>query len=372
MSVRDLYKAVLVSSAFAAGAAAQGPDLPPVPVVPPLTPPPIIGIAPPAAAPAPTVDALPPLVVPPDAKPKAAPKVDVSPKPVEADIAEPVVEAVPVKATAKQVPAVPAVRETAKPIPHEPFVPATPTPVPPDAPKVTGPSTAGRAVLEMKAGRDTADATAALDRALADAKAKLGTVREYSAHQIRQERVNGKMGPEITSEFHARAETPGVAVRVIAPQALAGTTASWQAGKFAGKVLLTPPAAERPTVLDPADAKLEMRAPLPEQGLAKAAESVAKAVATERRLRHPVQVLASDYRYAGRAVTKFEITAERPHALRTAARIVAYFDAETKLPVRVEYYADPSPGNPAGELLASYSYINVKVNGGLPESAFGR
>ena len=48
-----------------------------------------------------------------------------------------------------------------------------------------------------------------------------------------------------------------------------------------------------------------------------------------------------------------------------------YFDKELKLPVRVEVYDWPTPnGNPKGELLECYSYINLKFNLGLTDAAF--
>jgi negative regulator of sigma E activity len=52
-------------------------------------------------------------------------------------------------------------------------------------------------------------------------------------------------------------------------------------------------------------------------------------------------------------------------------RSVVYFDKQTHLPVRVETYYWPKPGtNPNGELMESYSYINMRVNVGLGDESF--
>jgi hypothetical protein len=52
-------------------------------------------------------------------------------------------------------------------------------------------------------------------------------------------------------------------------------------------------------------------------------------------------------------------------------RVVVYFDNGLKLPVRAEVYDWPTPkGDPKGELLECYSYINLKFNVGLTDAAF--
>jgi hypothetical protein len=52
-------------------------------------------------------------------------------------------------------------------------------------------------------------------------------------------------------------------------------------------------------------------------------------------------------------------------------RCVVYFDNETKLPIRAEVYDWPTRnGNPKGDLLECYSYINLKFNVGLTDATF--
>jgi hypothetical protein len=48
-----------------------------------------------------------------------------------------------------------------------------------------------------------------------------------------------------------------------------------------------------------------------------------------------------------------------------------YVDKDLRLPVRVEVYDWPARnGDPRGELLECYSYINLRFNVGLTDAAF--
>ena len=65
--------------------------------------------------------------------------------------------------------------------------------------------------------------------------------------------------------------------------------------------------------------------------------------------------------------------AERPHPGRYAYRCVLYVDKETKLPARFEAYGQPKPGGPSeGELSEVQSFVGLKTNTGLGESAVER
>ena len=115
------------------------------------------------------------------------------------------------------------------------------------------------------------------------------------------------------------------------------------------------------------------RHPLTETGLLAVIDRVDKAVATEKQLHHPIQVLTAEYTFGGRPVTRYEVFAERPHPNRYAYRCVLYVDKETKLPARFEAYAQPKPGGSAeGELMEVQSFVGLKTNTGLGESAFER
>jgi hypothetical protein len=112
------------------------------------------------------------------------------------------------------------------------------------------------------------------------------------------------------------------------------------------------------------------RHPVTSWGMGPIIELIATSTAREKRLNNPVEVFTSDYQFASRNVTKYEIHTRRAHALRYAAKMVVYVDKETKLPVRFEAYDDPKAGATTGELLEAYSFTDLKFNSGIGENTF--
>ena len=99
---------------------------------------------------------------------------------------------------------------------------------------------------------------------------------------------------------------------------------------------------------------------------------IARSYEIERRMpASQVQVTFADYAFQQRPCTRMEVTHHVFNAQLYCGRCVVYFDKALKLPVRVEVYDWPKPnGNPNGELLECYSYINLKFNLGLTDAAF--
>jgi hypothetical protein len=407
MTVRDLVRsrawlAALAGGAVIAAAAAQTPVVPPPPagaVVPP--PPGAVPVVPPAPGPLPVVSPkpapvpdgkpvgaeLPPLVLPVSADEPAKREMAPAPRPVAAPVAVPVLVEPPMAPVVVLTPPAPptVIKEVAKPIPPEPAKQAD-VAKPADPPRVTGPSTTDRPVRVLEAapiGAETGirpagkavNHVAAFEAALLDARTALARARDYTCHFVKQERVHGKLLPEQTAELHARANPYSVAVRVIAPAGAAGAEAVYVAGKNAGKVRMKPAGAygiQAWVSLDPADPRIasESRHSVAEVGIAAVIDRLEKIVAIEHRLRNPLGVLSSDYTFAGRPVTRYEVVAGRPHALRYAHTVVVYVDKETRLPVRFEAYDQPAGVRPAGELLECYSFVNVKLNSGVEAEVF--
>ena len=234
-------------------------------------------------------------------------------------------------------------------------------------------------VAKVEASSAPADGAAALPRAVADARAAHAKLRDYTCHLIRQERVHGKLLPEQTAELRVRTQPHAVNVRVVAPKALAGQEASYLSSRTTARVrfkaaredgirngFLTLPV-DDPKVL------ADTRHTLPDTGLLAVLDRAEKVLATEKRLNHPVQVLTAEYTFGGRPVTRYEVFAERPHPNRYAYRVVLYIDKETKLPARWEAHDRPkSGGSDEGELIEVHSFVGLKPNTGLGESAFER
>jgi hypothetical protein len=112
------------------------------------------------------------------------------------------------------------------------------------------------------------------------------------------------------------------------------------------------------------------RHPVPEWGMKAIIERVATATAREKTLNNPVEVYTSDYQFANRNVTKYEILMRRPHALRYAARMAVFIDKETKLLLRFEANDEPKGDATIGELIEAYSFTDLKFNTGVGENTF--
>jgi hypothetical protein len=234
-------------------------------------------------------------------------------------------------------------------------------------------------VARVEQSAASVDGSAALPKALADARSACARLRDYTCHLVRQERVNGKLLPEQTAELRVRAQPFSVNVRVVAPKAVAGQETSYLSSRSTFKVRFLAAREEGIKTgfvtlpVDDPKVLADTRHPITETGLSSVIDRVEKAAATEKRLNHPVQILTAEYTFGGRPVTRYEVFAERPHPNRYAYRLVLYVDKETKLPARFEAYDRPQPGGPAdGEVIEVQSFVGLKTNTGLGESAFER
>jgi hypothetical protein len=212
---------------------------------------------------------------------------------------------------------------------------------------------------------------------LADAKANFANVRDYTGTVVRQERIGGQLQPEAFIDIRIRQQPFSVCMKWTAPKQLAGQEAIYIAGKnnneirakgtgflaIAGYVSLA--------TNDPRITK-KSRHSITESGIGNIIDVIARSYEIERHLpANQVQVAFGDYAFQQRPCTRMELTHKVFNPQLYCGRCVVYFDKELKLPVRVEVYDWPKPnGNPTGELLECYSYINLKFNLGLTDAAF--
>jgi hypothetical protein len=418
--IRRAWLAAFLTGVGAAGVSAQSSDplpLPPLPGATPVAPPAAEGLpplTPPATAPA---VAPPPLIpatnttpsVPPPAAPAVPPLAIETPKaapvvPPPMTVVSPVTVEVkpPVAATiAPKVPAMPPAvvpmmspMPTAAPelppmvIPSEAkavstqvtAVPPTNPMAPPAAPTFETPAAkaavATKAVTEVKMGKPAIDGLAAYSMMLTEAKLAYGKVADYSGHVIHQDRVRGKLTPDQTAEIRVKTKPASVSLRYVAPNAMMGLELVHVAGRNVGKLRLKPAGSFGPggflsVELTDSRATAHTRHLATEVGIGPMIEMLEKNLVIEQRLRNAVQVGVAEYTYAGRPVTRFEVYTDRAHALRYAYRTVVFVDKETKLPIRIEAYDQPTVSSPAtGDLLESYSYVNLKFNQGLGDATF--
>jgi len=225
-------------------------------------------------------------------------------------------------------------------------------------------------------GMRGAEGLSAMLREAATAHAQ---VRDYTCTFTRQERRQGTLAAEEVARMQVRLQPLGIRVRFTHPSSLAGMELAYSAQTRPGKVRLRPagPAGLhgfRLLEVDDPTFLASHRYPLPEWTIAALLQRLTATVERERNLRNPIEVFTADDRYAQQEVTRYELLLRRPHAFRTAARIVLQVDKKSKLPLRYEAYtAIPAAGGTSplrSDLLEMYSYTDLQFNTGLSEKVF--
>lgn len=218
----------------------------------------------------------------------------------------------------------------------------------------------------------------AAGRLIGDARASFARVKDYTGLLYKQERVGGQMSAEQTIQVRFRQQPFSVHMKWVAPKNLVGQEACYVAGqnnnmmraKSAGAIL----GAIGFVSIDPNDAraKASSRHSITEAGLGNTIERMVRANETDKRLpAGHISATFGEYRFLNRNVTRVETTRRLNNGQVYCHRSIAYFDKETRLPVRIELYDWPKPGSPpGGELLEAYSYVDLKFNVGLNDAAF--
>lgn len=210
---------------------------------------------------------------------------------------------------------------------------------------------------------------------LADTRGSFSRIRDYTCTLTRQERVNGITSAEQVAEMKVRVKPASVHVRFARPESVAGLEAAYMANRQDGKLRWRPAGAKgqngfQTVSLNDPKVITDFRRPVSELGIGPVIELIGRIASGEKVLNNPVEVFASEFQFAGRNVTRYEIFTRRPHAHRYAYRTLVFVDKETKLPVRLEAYDAPKPGQSAGDLFEAMSFSDIKFNVGLGDSAF--
>ena len=262
-----------------------------------------------------------------------------------------------------------------EPVAENPVVAKVPT-MPPATLPLAPMTEAKASILEAKMSANTVDALASFQMSLTEMKVAYAKVFDYSGHFVRQERVRGKLMPEQTAELRVKAKPRSIALKFIGPNELLGHELVYVTGRHAEMIRVRPAgnfdakAFMTVNATDPR-AMVDTRHPITEIGIGAAIDHLEKMTTIERRLRNPMSVSMADFNFVKRPVIRYEIFTERPHALRYAYRTVVYVDKETKLPVRIEAYDQPTVnGAVGGELLEAHSLVNLKFNQGIGEVPF--
>jgi Protein of unknown function (DUF1571) len=202
-------------------------------------------------------------------------------------------------------------------------------------------------------------------------------VRDYTGVMIKQERVNGQLLPEDVMEIKMRTQPFSVYFRWVAPKATAGQEVCYVAGKNDGNMRVHSKgvigALSGFISISPKDPRVmqNSRHTITEAGIGNLIGQLQKYWDLEKQLK-TAQVRIAEYEYNKRRCTRVEmIRPQNTGGKSMSYRSIVYFDKEYTLPVRVELYDWPRAGGPAGgDLLESYSYVNLRFNVGLTDAVF--
>lgn len=211
---------------------------------------------------------------------------------------------------------------------------------------------------------------------ISEAQTSFARIRDYTGTLVREERIDGHLQPEQYIDIRVRQQPYSVCLKWTSPEHLAGQEAIYVTGqnnneiRAKGHGLL---AIVGYVSLPTNDARImrNSRHAITETGIRNLLGILSRSYDLERRLPEgQVKVAFAQYAFQERRCTRMEVVHTSFNAHLYCYRCLVYFDNEHKLPVRVEVYDWPTAGNPKGDLLECYSYVNLKFNVGLTDAAF--
>ncbi len=215
-------------------------------------------------------------------------------------------------------------------------------------------------------------------RILAEARESYRRVRDYTCLFIKKERLRGQIQPDHLIAMTVRAQPFSIYLRWHGPKQFAGQEVCYVAGRNNGmmRVHSTGLLGRVGFVsLDPRDPRAleNSRHSITEAGIGNLLERFSRGWELERQLNR-TQVRVAEYEYNKRRCLRVEtIHPDNAGGQIKYYRSVLYFDKENRLPIRLENYDWPRPGGDAnGDLLESYSYVDLRLNVGVSEETFNR
>jgi hypothetical protein len=211
---------------------------------------------------------------------------------------------------------------------------------------------------------------------LAEAQRQFQGVQDYACTVVKRERVRGELQPENVMTLLARNRPLSVYLRWQAPRSLEGMEVCYVAGANRGQMRVHPVGLVGIigfVSLDPCDPRAlkDNRHPVTEAGLGNLLNGTARHWEQEKRWNKTVVHIA-DREFHGRLCTWIETVHPDPSAGSFYAyRCILCLDKATHLPVHSAAYDRPRPGgDPGGDLLESYDYLDLRCNVGLPDETF--
>jgi hypothetical protein len=252
---------------------------------------------------------------------------------------------------------------------------SAPPPSQPAAPRPMDPAAPSSATPAPQAQASPMDGPVRLIR---DAQRAYLDVRDYTCLLIKRERVNGVMpSADSVMEMKVRAQPFSVYLRWLAPRNEAGQEVCYVAGRNNGMMRVHPKGVLGSFAgfisLDPNDprARQTSKRSITEAGIGNTIDRFARAWEEERRLNLTAQVNVAEYEYNRRRCTRVEtIHPDNGNGHFLYYRDVVYFDKETHLPIRLEFYDWPRQAGDPGALVEVYSFANMRINVGVGDDVF--
>jgi len=213
-------------------------------------------------------------------------------------------------------------------------------------------------------------------RLIREAQQAYQNVRDYTCLLVKRERLGGALPPEHAIEMKVRAQPFSVYLRWLQPRSEVGQEVCYVAGRNDGRLRVHPKGvlgAVGFVTLDPNDPRVRQssKRSITEAGIGNTIERFSKAWENERRQNLTTDVRVAEYEYNRRRcvrVETFHPTNSDGHFLYY--RDVVYFDKETHLPIRLEFYDWPRQQGDPGQLIEMYGFANMRINVGLGDEVF--
>jgi hypothetical protein len=225
-------------------------------------------------------------------------------------------------------------------------------------------------------GQAQASAMDAPLQLIAEARQTYQKVTNYTCQFRKRERLHGQLQAENVIAMSVRAKPFSVYMSWQAPAAQLGQEACYVTGANNGMVRVHSTGllgAVGFVSLDPRDPRCleNSRHAITESGIGNLIERLGKRWELEKRWNR-TQVQTAEYDYAKRRCIRVDTThPDNRDKVFLFYRTVVYFDKETRLPIRVENYDWPrASGDPKGNLMESYSYVDLRFNVALADATF--
>jgi hypothetical protein len=209
------------------------------------------------------------------------------------------------------------------------------------------------------------------------AKAAYAKISDYECMLLKREKLAEGLSPNHLIQLKVRTAPFCVSMTWVEPKPCAGQEVCFATGKNDGKMRVKPAGllgavGSVSVALDDARVRKTSRHSIAQAGIGNVIDMASRGWPLEK------DWGLTEVKLAGAVFAKRKCTrVEMIHPTRADGKFlhhknVIYFDQENGLPIRVENYDWPTKPGQEPELLEVFSYVNLKLNAGVPASTFER